>query len=129
MRKTVGRQPFRRRIIAFAAAYAVALASLISSFSSASVAAEAAAQLNGILCHTDFSGQRAPSTDDTNNRICADCCCVGCLTLMAALPPPSLTAVATLKSSSERVAPLKNLVVANGVDNTAHRSRAPPLAA
>ena len=28
----------------------------------------------GILCHTDVSGQRAPSTDDTNNRICADRC-------------------------------------------------------
>lgn len=127
MRKTVGRQPFRQRIIAFAAALRDRARK--SGFSAASVAAVAAAQLNGILCHTDVSGQRSPSTDDTNNKICADCCCVGCLTLMAVLPPPSLTAVATLKSSSGRVAPLKNLVVANGVDNTAHRSRAPPLAA
>jgi hypothetical protein len=60
MRKIFAKRPLRRRIIALAAAYAIALASLISSFSVASVAAQAVAQPGGILCHTDVSGHHAP---------------------------------------------------------------------
>jgi hypothetical protein len=127
--KTFAERPLRQRIIALAAAYAIALASLISSFSAASVAAQAVAQPGGILCHTDVSGQSAPSTDETNNGICADCCCVGCLTLMAALPPPPAKAIAVSRPSSRNIAPLVIIVLAGGPTAKSHQSRAPPLTA
>ena len=74
----------RRRIVALAAAYAIVLSGLIASFGAARAAAEAAAQPGEILCHSVAASQPAPSTDDSNGKVCVDACCVGCLALMAA---------------------------------------------
>ncbi len=129
MRKNIAKWTLRQRIVALAAAYAIALSSLIASFGSALAAAEATALPGGILCHTDASGQSGPSTDETNNRICADCCCVGCLTLMVAVPAPPAKAIAVLQSSSERIAPLAIIVLVGGPTAKSHQSRAPPRGA
>ncbi len=88
MRKYFARRPLRRRIVALAAAYAIALSSLIASFGAASAAADAAAAPNGIICHTLVAGDEAPASGDTNSKHCIDNCCIGCLMLMAAVPPP-----------------------------------------
>jgi hypothetical protein len=123
----------RKRIIGLAAAYAIALSGLIASFGGAQMAAAAAAQ-PGIICHTDFAGGPAPSPDgntgkNDSSKICIDDCCVGCLMLTAALPPPPVTAVAIQRPVSERVVPPAIAVLVSGPETKSHRSRAPPLTA
>ncbi len=130
MRNYFGRRPLRRRIIALAAAYAIALSSLIASFGAASAAAEAAAVPGGIICHTVIDGQQAPAPAEGNGKLCIDCCCgVGCTMLMAALPTPPASAAPLSQASSDRVAPPAIAVRAGGHEANAHRSRAPPLTA
>jgi hypothetical protein len=130
VRNYLGRRPLRRRIIALAAAYAIALSSLIASFGAASAAAEAAAVPGGIICHTVVDGQQAPSPAEGNGKLCIDCCCgVGCTMLMAALPPPPAAAAPLSRASSRPLAPPATAVRAGGHEANAHRSRAPPLTA
>jgi hypothetical protein len=117
-----------RRVIALVAAYVIALSGLISSFGATQVAAEAAAQPGAVLCHSSVADQSAPIPDGTNGKICIDSCCVGCLSLTAALPPP-VTAVDVPPSCSRQVATLTSLVLVLAADTYSHRSRAPPTAA
>jgi hypothetical protein len=128
VRKYFARRPLQRRIVALAAAYAIALASLIASFGAASAAAAAAAP-NGIICHTLVAGDEAPASGDTNNKHCIDNCCIGCLMLMAAVPPPPAKIVLAPLSASQSLAPPQNIALAGGLKTKDHRSRAPPLAA
>jgi hypothetical protein len=129
VRRYFARHPLRRRIIALAAAYAIALASLIASFGAGRAAAEAVAQPGGILCHGIVTGQPAPSPDEGNNKICVDNCCVGCLMLMMALPPPPATAVAVPQASSRAVAPLTQWRLPATTFHSGARPRGPPLVA
>ena len=126
MRKTLAEWPLRQRVIALVGAYAIALASVISSFGWARAATDIAIQQGGVLCHSP-AGHPAPSPDEANGKICIGSCCVGCLMLMAALPPPPVTAVARQRSSGESIALLEHFVLLPSADNTSHRSRAPPL--
>jgi hypothetical protein len=128
VRKYFARRPLQRRIVALAAAYAIALASLIASFGAASAAAAAAAP-NGIICHTLVAGDEAPASGDTNNKHCIDNCCIGCLMLMAAVPPSPAKIVLAPLSASQSLAPPQNIALAGGLKTKDHRSRAPPLAA
>ena len=128
MRKYFARRPLRRRIVALAAAYAIALSSLIASFGAASAAADAAAAPNGIICHTLVAGDETPASGDTKSNHCVGNCCVGCLMLMAAVPPPAKIVLAPL-SASKSIAPPQNIVLVGGLKTKDHRSRAPPLAA
>ena len=126
MRKYFARRPLRRRIVALAAAYAIALSSLIASFGAASAAAAAP---NGIICHTLVAGDEAPSSGDTNTKHCIDNCCIGCLMLMAAVPPPPAKITDAPLAASQSIAPPQNIVLSGGLQTKDHRSRAPPLAA
>jgi hypothetical protein len=128
VRKYFARRPLRRRIVALAAAYAIALSSLIASFGAASAAAAAAAP-NDIICHTLVTGDEAPSSSDTNAKHCIDNCCIGCLMLMAAMPPPPAKMTGAPLSASQSIAPPQNIVLVGGLQTKDHRSRAPPLAA
>ena len=128
MRKYFARRPLRRRIVALAAAYAIALSSLVASFGAASAAAAAAAP-NGIICHTVVAGDEAPSSGDTNAKHCIDNCCIGCLMLMAAMPSPPAKMTGAPLSASQSIAPPQNVVLVGGLQTKDHRSRAPPLAA
>jgi hypothetical protein len=130
VRKYFARRPLRRRIVALAAAYAIALSSLIASFASASAAAEAATAPEGIIiCHTVVAGNKAPSpADQTNSKHCVDNCCIGCLMLMAAVPPPPAKIVRVPLSVSQTIAPPQNIVLVGGLQTKDHRSRAPPSA-
>ena len=126
MRKSLAKHPLRWRVIALVAAYAIALSSLLASGVAARAAAELVTQSGGILCHTDVAGQTAPASDENNNRICADSCCVGCLTLMAAASLPQARIIVLEIPPSQVVAPLAMIVVAGSASAKSHRSRAPP---
>jgi len=126
MRKSLAKHPLRWRVIALVAAYAIALSSLLASGVAARAAAELVAQSGGVLCHTDAAGQAAPTSDENNNRICADCCCVGCLTLMAAVALPQARIIVVGIPSSQVVALLTTSVVAGSPSAKSHQSRAPP---
>jgi hypothetical protein len=118
----------RQRIIALAAAYAIALAGLIGSFAAAQTAAAAAAQPGGIICHTDLTGQSAPSTGGNGGTTCIGDCCTGCLTPIAALPPPA-QAIAMPLASSEQMVPSELTVLSSRFPTKSYSSRAPPLTA
>ena len=122
---------WQKRLVALAAAYTIALAGLLANFGGAQMAAAAAAQPGGIICHTDFAGGPAPSPDGQpdSNKPCIDGCCTGCLTLSAALPPAPANADAIPPSASVRVAPLADAVFVSGPRTKSHRSRAPPQTA
>jgi len=128
VRKYFARRPLRRRIVALAAAYAIALSGLIASFGAASAAAEAAAA-NGIICHTPVGGDAAPASGDTNTKHCIDNCCVGCLMLLAAVPPPPAKITGAPLAASQSVASPQDIVLSGGLKTKDHRSRAPPQAA
>jgi hypothetical protein len=128
VRKYFARRPLRRRIVALAAAYAIALSSLIASFGAASAAAAAAAP-NGIICHTLVAGDEAPSSGDTNTKHCIDNCCIGCPMLMAAVPLPPAKITGAPLSAGQSIAPPQNIALIGGPETKDHRSRAPPLAA
>jgi hypothetical protein len=115
--------------VALLAAYAIALASLLTSFGTARMAAEAAA-LPGtpVLCHSE-AGSTAPTQQDDGGIVCADCCCIGCLMLMAALPPPPADAIGVIRASTCISSPLAHARLSGGTPTKSHRSRAPPLAA
>jgi len=122
-----GQHSLRRRVTALVAAYVIALSSLVASFAAAQAAVGAAAGSGGIICHTDRLGQTAPFPGDTNSKLCVDCCGAGCVMLMAALPPPPVTAVAMPRAASEVVHSFAGAVSVSTPETTAHRSRAPPL--
>lgn len=121
----------RQRIVALVAAYAIALAGLLANFGGAQMAAAAAAQPGGVICHTDVSGGPAPSPAGGTNgsTTCIDNCCTGCLTLTAALPPPPATGTALIPSTGERIAPPAVAAFVVNPHTISHRSRAPPLTA
>jgi len=119
------KRPLQRRITVLAAAYAIALASLIANFVAARAAAEAINQPDGVICHGSGAERPAPVPDESSGKICVDSCCIGCLTIVAALPSPVVTA-AVPHSLSQRPALLTRFVLAAGTDFNAHRSRGPP---
>jgi hypothetical protein len=129
VRKYFARRPLRRRIVALAAAYAIALSSLIATFGAASAAADAAAAPNGIICHTFVAGDETPASGDTNTKHCIDNCCIGCLMLMAAVPPPPAKIIGAPLAANQSIAPPQYIGLSGGIDSKDHRSRAPPAAA
>jgi hypothetical protein len=124
--KYFARHLLRRRVIALAAAYAIALSSLIASFAGAQAAASLTAQPGAVICHHDLDGQTEPSPGQTDGKLCADCC-IGYMMLAAALPPPPATGVALIRAAGAAV----HIVVPDAVTGAAvtksNRSRAPPL--
>ncbi|MGA8323792.1 MAG: DUF2946 family protein [Xanthobacteraceae bacterium] len=115
---------WQKRLIALGAAYAIALAGM---------AAAAAAQPGGTICHTDFAGGHAPSPapspDSGTHKTCIDDCCTGCLTLTAALPPAPVNAGTIPPSASVRIVPLAVAVFVSTLRTKSHRARAPPQTA
>jgi hypothetical protein len=107
----------------------VAISSLLASFGAARAAAEATANPFSAICHHDLAGQSTPVNDSGNSNICIDCCCVGCLMPMAALPPPPALAAPALVAVAYRLAPLATVPLLGARPAKSHRSRAPPFGA
>jgi hypothetical protein len=129
VRKYFGRGSLQQRIVALAAAYLIALAGLLASFGIASVAAADITNSSGFLCHTATGGSSAPTDDQSNNKICAERCGVGCLMLTAALPPPPANAAPLPQASSQSRAVVPAAWLAAAPVTKSHRSRAPPYGA
>ena len=90
--KTFAKRPLQQRIIALAAAYAIALASLIASFGAAQAAAEAAMQPDAFICHSSAAERPAPTSDDSNGKICVGCAASAALAAVPAAVPPAASA-------------------------------------
>jgi hypothetical protein len=129
VRRYFARGSLRQRVIALAAAYLIALAGLLASFGTASVAAADITNSSGFLCHTAAGGSSSPADDQSNNQICAERCGIGCLMMTAALPPPPAGAAALLFAAAEVVHPLAIERPTLARQTKSHRSRAPPRTA
>lgn len=121
-----GERPLLRRVTAVAAAYAIALASLIASFGAVRAAVADAPSLGIIICQRTELGQTAPAGDHGD---CGSSCCVGCLLLLAAVPPPPTASIAVERLRGRRLTVLAILDLSSGPQTKSHRSRAPPVAA
>jgi hypothetical protein len=122
-----GRWPLGRRLIALAAAYAIVLSSLIVSFD---VARAAVPTPGTITCHSDAGGTAPPAGSQPDGKLCDASCCIGCLMLTAALPPPPAKGAEASRLSGGRPLLLAAVVTFVPVAHTAsHQSRAPPRAA
>lgn len=129
MRRRLPEQPLRRRIIALAAAYVIALSGLIGAFGVARTAAAAAAVPGAITCHSEIDSQQEPSGDERHGTLCIDSCCVGCLMLMAALPPPPDIAAGKPQLSGQQLPVLPGADFTRTQETGSHQSRGPPRAA
>lgn len=118
----------RRRIIALAAAYALALGAVIASWAAGSAAAALTATGPAtVICHHDTASGPAPSQNDGSGHVCVDSCCVGCVLLTAALPPPPVKALVAPQSAARPMVATPGLGVGAASSTRAHQSRAPPL--
>ncbi len=118
----------RRRIVALVAAYAIVLGGLFASLAAASAEATAAAGSGAITCHNRAAAP-SPAQNDNNGGTCIDCCCVGCVMLMAALPAPPIKAIGAPQSAAVLLALPSVAVVPAASAAKSHQSRAPPLRA
>lgn len=126
VRTNLGQRSWRRRVIALAMAYAVAVSSLVAGFGAARAAAEAAFDPAGAICHHSPTGRSNPLSGHRNGNTCIDCCSVGCLMPAAALPPPLPIATPARVALAYRLAPLAIVPLAGARTAKSHRSRAPP---
>jgi hypothetical protein len=126
LRQRCVERPAWQRVIALAAAYAVALSSLVASYSLAHAAATTSAVPSGVICHSIVDADQAPVPVSETADHCIDNCCIGCIMLLAALPPPPAKPVGVLQSSRQRLAPPAHDVLAARPKTTSHHSRAPP---
>jgi hypothetical protein len=126
VRMRFARRALRQRIVALAAAYSIALASLIANFGAAQAAADAIAQPDNVICHSVVADQPTPSPDGTANAICADCCCIGCITSLSMAISPTVSAARLPQSAITRLDLPARVVGIAGAKANAHRSRGPP---
>jgi hypothetical protein len=122
---TFAKRPLRQRVVALAAAYAIALSGLMTSLAGAQAAqAKATAQPEVIICHSSLADQSVPATPDSNNNLCAKSC-VGCITSLAMAIAPTISAVRPSQSVIKRLdLPTRVIQIASAIN--AHRSRGPP---
>ena len=125
MHERFARRPTRRRIVALAAAYAIALSGLIASFSVIQMPGSFAADQGTVVCHGD--AQQHPASDD-DGKICVSCC-VGCLTSTAILQLPPVDPVPVRHASIAPLGAIVALVHFARAKTRSHQSRAPPYAA
>jgi hypothetical protein len=119
--------PLRRRIVALAAAYAIALSGIIANFGAGHAAAAESSTPGTVTCHTEIVGDPSPTDDQDNGKACADSCCIGCLMLTAALPPPPAKAAARPQSPGQ-ILPLPAVAgVVSAPQSKSNQSRAPPF--
>ena len=124
---TFARRPLRQRIIAVAAAYAIALASLAAGFGAAQAAVEALDGGYGVICHSDSTGGPPTRSHDSNGAICLKSC-IGCISALATVMPPPVAPAGPPQLSYERLDLPAPVTVLAGAKADAHRSRGPPLA-
>jgi hypothetical protein len=126
VRKRFDSWPSLRRLIAVAAAYAIALSGLIASFNAVRIAASAADPLASVICERAQFGNPAPGDDHGD---LGKSCCVGCLIQLGAVPPPPTVSVSIEQSAGELLALPIVIDFRSDPQTKSHRSRAPPQSA
>lgn len=127
VRMTVAKRTLRQRVIALAAAYAIAFAGVVASFAAAQAAAEGTAQPDAVICHSSVADQQAPISNQTDGKICANCC-IGCIASLATVIPPTAATASPPQLAFKRLdLPARSVRLASAKFN-AHRSRGPPQA-
>ena len=126
MHERFARRPWRRRIVALAAAYVIALSGLIASFSVIQMPGSFAIDQGTVVCHGE--AHQAPTSDD-NGKVCVDTCCTGCLTSTAVLPTPPADPVRVRHASIQPLGAVATTVYFARPQTRSHQSRAPPYAA
>jgi hypothetical protein len=119
------RHSLKRRVIALATAYVIALSSLIASFAAAQAAVQIGTQPGLVLCHSEGAGADSSAPGQSDAKLCADCC-TGCMMLTAALPPPPATGVVLVRVASATPHVMALDIVPHAATTKSHRSRAPP---
>jgi hypothetical protein len=117
----------RRRLLALAAAYAIAVSGIIAGFGAGRAIAAASNLPGSVTCHTEIAADPLPTGGQDDGKTCANSCCTGCLMLVAALPAPPAKAIGTPQSPGQ-ILPMR--AVANSAfspQTKSHRSRAPPF--
>jgi len=128
VRMTFTKRPFRQRVIALVAAYAIALAGLIASFGAAQAAAGAVDGGSGVICHSDVAeGGPATGSHESDGTICFKSC-IGCMTSLATVIPPTVAAAGPPQLSFKRLDLPALSIRLGGAKSKAHRSRGPPPA-
>ena len=122
-KRCFGSLPWGRRLIALAAAYAIALSSLVVSFG---VTRAAVAPPGTITCHSDAAGTAQPSGTQPDGKLCDASCCTGCLMLVAALPPPPDQVAEAPRSIGAPLPLVVGAPIGAAAHTSSHRSRAPP---
>lgn len=111
-----------RRVIALAAAYAIALSGLIASFSAVRAAVADATSSEIVICQPTLLGEKGPTGVPTD----CESCCVGCLVLLAAVPPPSTMAIAIERTPGTLLPLPAKPKLPSDPQTRSHQSRAPP---
>jgi hypothetical protein len=123
VRKIFAKRLLRQRIIALAAAYAIAFASLIASFGAAQAAAVDGG--SGVICHGDLARGPITGSHEDDATICFKSC-IGCMMSLATVIPPTVVAAGPPQLSFKRLDLPARLVILAGAKANAHRSRGPP---
>jgi hypothetical protein len=115
-----------RRVVALAAAYAIALSGLIASFNAVRMAVADASSANVVICERAQLGNPAPDSDlgDLGKS-----CCAGCLIQLAAVPPPPTASIAVEQSAGQLLALPVIVDFRSDPKTRSHQSRAPPQSA
>ncbi len=124
--KYFANKPVRRRFFALATAYAIVLSSLFANIGAVRAAVGAPLDPWSVICHAPGPAQPAPAGDERNSRTCVDGCCIGCLMLLATVPPPAAEAVPAAATAGQILKPLPVTVLARHFEHKSYLSRAPP---
>jgi hypothetical protein len=117
-----------RRAVAFAAALAVALSTLVTSYVGARAAADAIVDPFNIICHAG-NPSTAPQSGEGDSgggaaKLHVDCCSLGCMTAMAAAPPRIALPIA--HPAGRLLSWAVTAAVPEPAPSRSYRSRAPP---
>jgi hypothetical protein len=126
VRESFAKRPLLRRVVALAAAYAIALSGLIASFGAVRGAVADAASLGIVICQPTLLGQTAPGNHNSDRDRSSF---VGCPVLLGAVPPPPMSSIAAEQSSGRLLALPAIIDLPSATQTKSHRSRAPPRAA
>jgi hypothetical protein len=125
VRESFAKQPLARRIAALAVAYIFALSGIIGSFSAAATAG-AAVESGLVTCHGSRAGEQTPAGGQPNGMPCDNSCCIGCVSALAALPPPPTTSVAIERTQGPQLAAPATVELPFDPQVRSHQSRGPP---
>jgi hypothetical protein len=123
---TFARRPLRQRVIALAAAYAIALANLLAGFGAAQAAVEAVDGGYGIICHSDGAEGPPSGSHESNGAICLKSC-IGCIGSLATVIPPTVAPAGPPQLAFNPLDVPAPVVILAAAKAKAHRSRGPPL--